>query len=202
MIRQGDYGYDAPYFPLIFGFLTLAAGIGAAISWRQGVLRTAIQMTLYFVFFLANTSCFLYTTRRGKFHEWDQILDQLHLRGAEAVLDMGCGRGAVLTSVARRLSTGRVTGIDIWSKKDQSGNAMDVTLRNASLEGVSDRVHIETGDMRALKFPMRPSIWWFQALRSTTSHPMRIAESDRRRLSCPETRWADRNCRHPRHGHV
>src|SRR5215831_5307706 len=66
---------------------------------------------------------------------------------------MGCGRGAVLTAVARRLTSGRVTGVDIWSTKDQSGNAKDVTLRNASLEGVSERVHIETGDMRSLPFP-------------------------------------------------
>jgi arsenite methyltransferase len=152
-MRRGDYGYDAPYFPLIFGFLSVAAGLGAAISWREGVIRTAVQMTLYFLFFLANTSSFLYTTRRGKFLEWDRILDDLHLRGNEGVLDMGCGRGAVLTAVARRLSTGRVTGVDIWSRKDQSGNAREVTLRNASLEGVSDRVQIETGDMRALPYP-------------------------------------------------
>jgi len=59
----------------------------------------------------------------------------------------------VLTAVARRITTGRVTGIDIWSTKDQSGNARDVTLRNALLEGVADRVQIETGDMRALPFP-------------------------------------------------
>jgi SAM-dependent methyltransferase len=45
-----------------------------------------------------------------------------------------------------------VTGVDIWSRRDQSGNARDVTLRNASLEGVADRVAIETGDMRALPF--------------------------------------------------
>jgi len=101
----------------------------------------------------ANTTSFLYTTRRGKFIEWDRILDRTHARGDEMVLDMGCGRGAVLTAVARRLTTGRVTGVDIWSTTDQSGNAMDVALRNASLEGVSDRVHIETADMRALPFP-------------------------------------------------
>jgi arsenite methyltransferase len=153
VIRRGDYGYDAPCFPLIFGFLSLAAGVAAAVSWWQGAFRPATQMTFYFVFFLATTSCFLYTTRRGKFLEWNRILDHLHLRGDEQVLDMGCGRGAVLTAVARRMTTGRVTGIDIWSRKDQSGNARDVTLRNASLEGVGDRVQIETGDMRALPFP-------------------------------------------------
>jgi len=31
------------------------------------------------------------------------------------VLDMGCGRGAVLAAVGTRLTSGRVTGIDIWS---------------------------------------------------------------------------------------
>ena len=46
-----------------------------------------------------------------------------------------------------------MTGIDLWSTHDQSGNARDVTLRNAALEGVSDRIDIETGDMRALPFP-------------------------------------------------
>jgi len=116
-------------------------------------MRHTIQMTFYFVFFLANSSSFLYTTRRGKFLEWEQILNRVHLRGDEAVLDMGCGRGAILTAVARRLTTGRVTGVDIWSKQDQSGNASDVTLRNASLEGVAGRIQIETGDMRALPHP-------------------------------------------------
>ncbi len=113
----------------------------------------AMQMTFYFVFFLANTGSFLYTTRRGKFIEWDRILNHLDLRGDEGVLDMGCGRGAVLTAVACRLTTGRVTGVDIWSTKDQSGNAKDVTLHNASLEGVGDRIQIETGDMRSLPYP-------------------------------------------------
>lgn len=151
-MQRGEYGYDAPYFPLIFGFLSLVTGLGAAVCLQQGELRQAMQMTLYFVIFLANTSSFLYTTRRGKFIEWDRILNQLHLRGDEVVLDMGCGRGAVLTAVARRLTAGRVTGIDIWNIKDQSGNARDVTLRNASLEGVADHVQVDTGDVRALPY--------------------------------------------------
>jgi SAM-dependent methyltransferase len=155
MIRvpRGDYGYDAPYFPAIFGLLSVAAGLGATICWWQGLNRPAVRMTLYFAFFFGNTSSFIYTTRQGKFLEWERILDHLHLRGDEKVLDMGCGRGAVLTAVARRLTTGRVTGVDIWRKKDQSGNAKDVTLRNARIEGVADRVQIETGDMRALEYP-------------------------------------------------
>ena len=156
-MRRGDYGFDAPFFPVIFGFLSIAAGLSAATFWWTGMTRPALRMAFCLVVFLGNTGSFLYTTRRGKFLEWDRILDRLHLRGDEEVLDMGCGRGAILTAVARRLSngrvTGRVTGIDIWSTKDQSGKARDVTLRNASLEGVGDRVQIDTGDMRALPYP-------------------------------------------------
>ena len=149
---RGEYGYDAPYALVIFGSLALVSGIGAAFAWWRLPAAGAASTTLYFVFFLANTAIFFYTTRHGKFIEWERILDHIHLRGDEMVLDMGCGRGAVLTAVARRLNTGSVTGVDIWSKKDQSGNAQDVTLRNATLEGVSGRVHIETADMRSLPF--------------------------------------------------
>jgi SAM-dependent methyltransferase len=152
-MRRGDYGYDAPYALMMFGGLAAASGIAAAAAWAQGAGRAGAWLTFYFLFFFANASSFLYTTRRGKFIEWDQILDNLRLRGDESVLDMGCGRGAVLTAVGKRLNTGRATGVDIWSGRDQSGNASTVTLRNASLEGVADRVRITTGDMRALPFP-------------------------------------------------
>ena len=142
---RGEYGYDAPYALVIFGALAIASGVGAAIS-------PSAMLAVYFVVFLGSTISFFHTTRRGKFIEWERILDRTQLRGDELVLDMGCGRGAVLTAVARRLTTGRVTGADIWSTTDQSGNAKEVALRNASVEGVSDRVHIETADMRALPF--------------------------------------------------
>jgi arsenite methyltransferase len=113
----------------------------------------ALPMALYAAFFLGNAFSFLYTTRRGKFLVWQRILDQLQLRGDERVLDMGCGRGAVLVAVAKRLNGGRVTGVDLWSTHDQSGNSREVTLRNAALEGVRDRIEIATADMRALPFP-------------------------------------------------
>jgi SAM-dependent methyltransferase len=148
----GEYGYDAPYALVIFGSLALVSGIVAAIAWWRLPAPAAASIMAYFAFFLANTASFFYTTRYGKFIEWERILDRIRLRGDEMVLDMGCGRGAVLTAVARRLNTGCVTGVDIWSKKDQSGNAQDVTLRNAGLEGVSGRVRIETADMCSLPF--------------------------------------------------
>jgi len=151
MERRGDYGYDAPYALLAFSALGAASLVAAFISWWSERGRVVVFAS-YGAFFLANAVSFFYATTRGKFQVWDDILDELHLRGDERVLDMGCGRGAVLIAVARRLTGGQVTGIDLWSTHDQSGNSRGATLRNASLEGVEDRIAIETGDMRALPF--------------------------------------------------
>src|SRR3954462_12492697 len=151
-MRRGDYGYDAPYALGAFSLLAVAAGLGAAIVWSRGDVRAGRILAAYSLFFLANAGSFFYTTRHRKFLEWDRILDGLQLRGGEQVLDMGCGRGAVLTAVARRLTTGRVTGVDLWRSMDQSGNSADATRANARAEGVADRVAVETGDMRRLPF--------------------------------------------------
>jgi len=150
--RRGDYGYDAPYALIAFAFLGMISAAAAVVGALTERGHMAALMSFYAAFFLANALSFFYTTRSGKFRVWNEILDELHLRGDERVLDMGCGRGAVLTAVAGRLTSGQVTGVDLWSTHDQSGNARDVTLRNASLEGVQDRVNVQTGDMRQLPF--------------------------------------------------
>jgi len=95
---------------------------------------------------------YLYATLRGKLVVWSHEVDELNLTGAEQVLDLGCGRGAVLLTVARRLTTGRAVGLDLWRAGDQSGNSAAATRRNADAEGLADRIDLVTGDMRALPF--------------------------------------------------
>jgi arsenite methyltransferase len=58
----------------------------------------------------------------------------------------------VLLMAAGRLTTGHATGIDLWRRQDQSGNAMEATRKNADAEGVANRVSLETADMTALPF--------------------------------------------------
>jgi arsenite methyltransferase len=84
---------------------------------------------------------------------WAGLLDALALRGDERLLDVGCGRGAVLTLAAERLPLGYAVGLDLWSTTDQSGNSKQVTLCNAELEGGRERVELYTGDIRKLPFP-------------------------------------------------
>jgi ubiquinone/menaquinone biosynthesis C-methylase UbiE len=95
---------------------------------------------------------YLYATLRGKFVVWAREVDALDLTGTEQVLDLGCGRGAVLLTVARQLTTGQAIGIDAWRAKDQSGNTEAAMQHNAEAEDLADRVDLVTGDMCALPF--------------------------------------------------
>jgi ubiquinone/menaquinone biosynthesis C-methylase UbiE len=101
---------------------------------------------------MSSTGLSLYASRRGKFVVWAELLHQVRLRGDERILDIGCGRGAVLTMAAQHLTTGRAVGVDLWRKGDQSGNALEATQRNAAAEGVADRVELYTADMTTLPF--------------------------------------------------
>jgi SAM-dependent methyltransferase len=155
--RRGNYGFDAPYAPIAMGLggLVLLA-LAAARLWSTGgplLSARAIAPAFAGLWLLLNALTFVHTTRRGKFAVWDELLDQLQLAGDERLLDIGCGRGAVLLMAAKRLPRGRAVGIDLWSTTDQSGNAEQVTRRNAALEGVTDRIELQTGDMRQLPFP-------------------------------------------------
>lgn len=144
--HRGSYGVDAPYVPA----LLLA---GAAVCVYFAASSSQWLQWLPAIFVLGGSGfVYLYTTLRGKFVVWERLADDLHLGGNEQVLDVGCGRGMVLTAIARRLSGGKATGVDIWSRHDQSGNDIDITRNNAEVEGVSDRVVLETGDMRDLPF--------------------------------------------------
>ena len=97
-------------------------------------------------------SYMLYGSKIEKIHQREVYLDLLHWRGDEQVLDVGCGRGLMLVAAARRLTTGKATGIDIWEAKDQSSNTQEAPLENAKLEHVSDRIEVLTADMRKLPF--------------------------------------------------
>jgi ubiquinone/menaquinone biosynthesis C-methylase UbiE len=143
--RRGSYGIDAPYAPAFMALM-------AALELTLAILSHKARPWLATLFILAILGFYLHGTLRGKFLLWAALLEQLHLRGDERILDMGCGRGAVLLMAAQHLTTGRAVGVDLWRTTDQSGNAAEATLRNAVAEGVADRVELHTGDMTALPF--------------------------------------------------
>jgi len=143
--RKGSYGIDAPYLlpiPLVLVVINVANGISSGTLWPF-IAAMLILLCM---------GCGLYTSRRGKFVVWAELLDQLNLHGDERILDLGCGRGAVLLMAAQHLATGRAVGIDLWKRGDQSGNSVEGTLGNAEAEGVAERIELHTADMTALPF--------------------------------------------------
>lgn len=154
--RNGDYGYDGSFHTVSAGVQLAAVGAGSAgllagagVALARGNRLAAAIAAGSAAQIVATTASFIYATRSGKFHVWDRILDDLRLRGDETLLDMGCGRGAVLLAAAKRLPRGRAIGVDLW-RPDQTENSQDSTLANAALEDVADRVELHTADMTAL----------------------------------------------------
>jgi arsenite methyltransferase len=143
--RRGSYGIDAPHWGAAFVVLIVAE---LALAILSGNMWPFLPVMLLLAIF----GSALYTSLRGKFVVWAELLDRLHLRGDERILDLGCGRGAVLLLAAQHLTTGRAVGLDLWRRADQSGNSAEATRRNAIAEGVADRVEVHTGDMLALPF--------------------------------------------------
>jgi SAM-dependent methyltransferase len=151
---RASYGIDGGYFGVPY-FVLVEAGLLAGGRWADrrgkrlvGSLAKAGAMAM-----LGVAAGYFYTTGPGKLSVWKELLDELGLRGDEHVLDIGCGRGAVLISAAHRLPRGRATGVDIWRLRDQTGNSRAATARNATVEGVSERVELADADARDLPFP-------------------------------------------------
>ena len=154
--HRGEYGYDGSFHTISAGTQLAAVGVASAAllagggrlpQAREPVGRSAgggVRRRDH-----RNGGSFIYATRSGKFRVWDGILDDLRLRGDETLLDLGCGRGAVLLAAAKRLPQGRAIGVDLW-QADQTDNSPQATLANAELEGVADRVELHTADMTVL----------------------------------------------------
>jgi SAM-dependent methyltransferase len=146
-VQWPRYGVDAPAIPAVLGAAGVACCLAAARRRPGSIAMAAAGSVL-----LANAGVYLHTTLRGKLRIWERELDHAGLLGNEQLLDLGCGRGAVLIAAARRLPTGRAVGADLWTR-DQSGNSREVTLANAAAAGVADRVEVHTANMTALPFP-------------------------------------------------
>lgn len=157
---KADYGIDAPYVIrnlLLAGgaafivFLTMASGVW---SGRIGPVRFGgIGFLFMAIGLLASGFGMWWSSKFGKVTEREKLLSKISWRGDERVLDVGCGRGLLLIGAAKRLSTGKAIGIDIWQAEDLSGNKPEATLENARREGVANRVEIQTADMRKIPFP-------------------------------------------------
>ena len=154
---KARYGIDAPGLVKVFLIVGLVSGLaGTALRLRANDrLFMIILSLLSFIIMTYSLGMFTYmlwSSLVGKVGGREAVLDLVKWSGNEQVLDVGCGRGLFLVGAAHRLTTGHATGIDLWVAKDQSDNHRDAPFENARREGVSDRVSVQTGDMRHLPF--------------------------------------------------
>jgi SAM-dependent methyltransferase len=155
---RADYGVDAPIAVRnmlivcalgIISLITRAAGLWGKESTFALLGRPLISAGLA----CGAMACWMICSSKfGKVRERETYLDLLAWRGDERVLDVGCGRGLFLIGAAKRLTTGRAIGIDIWQAEDLSGNDPAATSNNAMIEEVADRVEVQTADARKLPF--------------------------------------------------
>jgi arsenite methyltransferase len=157
MAKKPDYGIDAPGVVrnlLVTGTALIISGIvfptirlgNVTILWSRSAFWAGGSCLL------AGLLMLLYA-KWGKFRHRDMMLNMLRWRGDERVLDVGTGRGLLLIGAARRLTTGKGTGIDVWSTKDLSENSLERTQANIDVEGVQDKVDLKSDDARKLSFP-------------------------------------------------
>lgn len=164
-----DYGIDAPGAIrnlFLAGSAGLALFVSAALGLWSGVADFNFG-SVRFVFplrsmglwsavgFLSMGVWMLWSSKIGKVRDRERLLDRIAWTGREDALDVGRGRGLMLVGAAKRLTSGKAVGVDIWQAEDLSGNRPEATEDNARREGVADRVEVRTADMRKLPFPDR-----------------------------------------------
>ncbi len=175
------YGLDAPGLVKAFFLAGIGLMVSAALVGYYGVAWAAWILTLLAAYPFGMGLLMLYESLLWKPRNSTTILDLVPWTGGEQVLDVGCGRGIMLISAARRLTTGRATGVDLWLSRDQARNSPEATLRNAAAAGVADCVVIATADMRTLpcadaSFDIVVSQWVLHNLDAQTDRLLALSE--------------------------
>ncbi|MFQ6074648.1 MAG: methyltransferase domain-containing protein [Candidatus Bathyarchaeia archaeon] len=170
--RKTRYGYTAwKYFAYmgIIGLIGLTLALGG--NFLNPPLSTVLMLvgapTAFVELYIAASYIVLYYTclRREPIEElWRKATDICGMNGSENVLDVGCGTGRVCINLAKNLTTGKGTGIDIFG--GVSGTSPDTAYENAEIEGVADRVEFKYGN--TLKTTPLTSSPWVQCCTSYT----------------------------------
>jgi len=153
-----NYGIDAPdlmRFFFIGGAVALAILLVVIFSSiLGGILKIIVAMLVgVATIYLLGMGCFMiYGSKVMKLKDSENLLNLIQWSGKERVLDVGCGRGLMLIGAAKRLTSGKVIGIDLWQQQDQANNSSAAVLENAAIEGVTERIEVETADMCQLPF--------------------------------------------------
>ena len=135
----------------LFGFVLGAISFSGLLPDSNLLKFSALGLGILLV--LPASLAALFALRKWKYASRirSEIFDSVALRGDEKVLDVGCGSGLLLNGAAMRLSSGKATGIDIWSPHSGGGN-LELLWKNARAEGVADKIEFREADARKMPF--------------------------------------------------
>jgi arsenite methyltransferase len=156
--EKANYGIDAP--DVIRNFY-IFGGVLCLIGWFiPSFTIFGYQITFVGSFliwwgasWIASSTFMILYAKMGKFRHRERILNMVPWNGRETVLDVGTGRGLLMIGAAKKLTTGKSIGIDIWNAEDLSGNNKENTLKNVRAEGVQDKIELKSEDVRKMSFP-------------------------------------------------
>ena len=157
MQEKPNYGIDSPGIivglVLLGGVLLCVSAIWLCVGpFNPGRIALSGIGLLVGGYCLIGAGGMLWYSKVGKLRLREELLSKIPWTGHERVLDLGCGRGLLAVGAAKRLSTGKAIGIDIWLRGALSGNGPEQVLENANREGVAGRVEAAKGDVRQLPF--------------------------------------------------
>lgn len=163
-----NYGLDAPAVILRLFFLGGSSLLLAILAYYLLKMPYAVFF-FWYLFLTAITFWFpiplmILSSKVGKIAFIRDLIPSFSFKGDEMVLDVGCGKGLLLNTIAKHLTTGKSFGIDVWNSDDQLGNHPSETRKNAEIEGVIEKVEIHTGDMRNMPFPSESFDYVFSCL--------------------------------------
>jgi len=147
---KANYGQDMAEVLIalsVISVLSIIAGIWLPISLEAAVILYFLGGLLVMIVFTG-----IWSSRIGKLKMRDKIFGELLLKGDESVLDIGCGPGLLLIAAAKRLQKGKTVGADHWKGTLEYSYTSQMTLRNAQIEKVVDRVEVINADAQALPF--------------------------------------------------
>jgi ubiquinone/menaquinone biosynthesis C-methylase UbiE len=133
----------------IIGLLLLSAGYVFHITYLTigGWTITAFGIYMIVAHFLS-----LYVFTGVGTNRFSRTAELMELKGNEYVLDVGTGTGRTAIQMTKRLTTGKLVGIDIWDTMELGGNSPERAYKNAEIEGVKDKVEFKFGNVLEIPF--------------------------------------------------
>ncbi|HTR80781.1 MAG TPA: class I SAM-dependent methyltransferase [Bacteroidota bacterium] len=147
--HKPDYGVDAPN---VIRNLFVIGLILLILSFLVPFASLRLNAIIVGTIFLAEAFLMLLYSKVGKFRHRDRMLSLHNWTGKENILDVGTGGGLLLIGAAKRITTGKAIGIDIWNKEDLLKNNPERVRNNAGVENVSERIEVLNEDIQKTTF--------------------------------------------------